>query len=94
MHCKILQIMIKSTKNRKGESLMSDNSEKVKKPIYKKWWFWLIIIIVVVAIAGSQGGTTTTGSNSTSSTKDLAYFTASTALSKTSSLVELNLYLM
>ena len=48
---------------------MSDNSEKVKKPIYKKWWFWLIIIIVVVAIAGSQGGTTTTGSNSTSSTK-------------------------
>lgn len=48
---------------------MSDNSEKVKKPIYKKWWFWLIIVIVVVAIASSQGGTTTTGSNSTSSTE-------------------------
>ena len=48
---------------------MSDNSEKVKKPVYKKWWFWLIIVIVVVAIASSQGGTTTTGSNSTSSTE-------------------------
>lgn len=48
---------------------MSDNSEKVKKPIYKKWWFWLIIVIVVGVIASSQGGTTTTGSNSTSSTE-------------------------
>ena len=26
---------------------MSDNSEKVKKPIYKKWWFWLIVIIII-----------------------------------------------
>lgn len=49
---------------------MSDNSEKVKKPIYKKWWFWLIIIIVIGAIAGSSANnssTTTTGSNSNSS---------------------------
>ena len=38
---------------------MSDNSEKVKKPIYKKWWFWLILIVVVIAIAGSQGETST-----------------------------------
>lgn len=48
---------------------MSDNSEKVKKPIYKNWWFWLILFVVVIAIAGSQGGTTTTGSNTTSSTE-------------------------
>src|SRR5690625_1412637 len=28
-----------------------DMSEKVKKPLYKKWWIWLIAIIVVFAIA-------------------------------------------
>lgn len=30
-------------------------SEKVKKPLWKKWWFWLIVVLVVAAI-GNQGG--------------------------------------
>lgn len=42
-------------KNNKGEIDMNNNSEKGKKPVYKKWWFWIIIIIVIIAIATSQG---------------------------------------
>ncbi len=29
------------------------NTQKTKKPIYKKWWFWLIVGIVFVSIASS-----------------------------------------
>ena len=47
---------------------MAENSEKSKKPIYKKWWFWIIIIIAVVAIGGSQSGKLKTTNSNTSST--------------------------
>ena len=30
------------------------DTEKIKKPIYKKWWFWIIIVLLVVVI-GSNG---------------------------------------
>lgn len=30
------------------------DTEKIKKPIYKKWWFWIIIVLLVVGI-GSNG---------------------------------------
>lgn len=46
---------------------MAENSEKSKKPIYKKWWFWIIIIIAVVAIGGSQSGKLKTTNSNTSS---------------------------
>lgn len=53
---------------------MSDNSEKVKKPIYKKWWFWLIIIILVIAIVGSgssnNNSSTQTSTSSSSTSTD------------------------
>ena len=53
---------------------MADNSEKVKKPIYKKWWFWLIIVIVVVAISSSgssnDNSSTPTGTLSSSNSTD------------------------
>lgn len=39
---------------------MSDNNEKVKKTIYKKWWFWLIIVIVIIALSGSSEDVNTT----------------------------------
>ena len=49
---------------------MSDNSEKVKKPIYKKWWFWLIVVIVVVAISSSSNDTNTTNPTSSSTSTE------------------------
>ena len=37
------------------------DTEKIKKPIYKKWWFWIIIVLLVIVI-GSNG----TSDNNTS----------------------------
>lgn len=31
-------------------------SQKLKKPIYKKWWFYVIVAVVVIAIAGRISG--------------------------------------
>lgn len=38
---------------------MSENTENIKKPIYKKWWFWLIIAFIVILALGSSGENTT-----------------------------------
>ena len=37
-------------------------TQKVKKPIYKKWWFWLIIVIVLF---GGRSGSRATRSTAT-----------------------------
>lgn len=53
---------------------MTEDTEKVKKPIYKKWWFWIIIVILVIVI-GSTGAnnnpskTTLTSGSTTTDTK-------------------------
>lgn len=48
---------------------MAEHSEKVKKPIYKKWWFWLIVVIILVGIfGGSSDNTTNTNDSTTTST--------------------------
>lgn len=44
------------------------DTEKVKKPIYKKWWFWLIVVIVIISIA--VGGSSNT-SNKYKKNKDV-----------------------
>lgn len=42
---------------KKGSITMAKgSSEKVKKPIYKKWWFWVIIVVLVFGVFGSLGG--------------------------------------
>ncbi len=54
----------------------AEKSEKIKKPIYKKWWFWLIIVIAVIGIASSSSDTqtptktTSSGSVATSTTQE------------------------
>ena len=57
--------------------MMSDNSENIKKPIYKKWWFWLIIVIVIVTISNSSNDnnttTSTSSSNYTEQTENIEY---------------------
>lgn len=45
-------------------------SEKVKKPIYKKWWFYLVLILVVGAIGGALGDDEPTQKNDTPETSD------------------------
>jgi len=30
-------------------------SEKVKKPLWKRWWFWVIAIIIIGAVANPGG---------------------------------------
>ena len=35
--------------------MAKNTTDKVKKPIFKKWWFWAIIIVLVVGIFGSGG---------------------------------------
>lgn len=44
------------------------DSEKIKKPIYKKWWFWVLIIVVIVAIGGNSSNTPNTTSTSNNNT--------------------------
>lgn len=31
-------------------------SNKIKKPIFKRWWFWLIIVVIGIAALGANGG--------------------------------------
>jgi hypothetical protein len=44
-------------------------TEKVKKPIFKKWWFWVLVVVFIIIAAASCGGndenSTATGDNST-----------------------------
>lgn len=35
--------------------MTTKQSNKPKKPLYKKWWFWVIIVIVLAAIGSSAG---------------------------------------
>lgn len=35
---------------------MTENTEKIKKPFYKKWWVWVIAAIVLFGVIGSMGG--------------------------------------
>ena len=44
-------------------------SQKVKKPIFKKWWFWTIIVILIIGIAASSSEDSDTNTtNDTNST--------------------------
>ena len=36
--------------------MAKEKTEKVKKPIYKKWWFWVLIVLLVFGLFGSLGG--------------------------------------
>lgn len=38
-------------------------TEKVKKPIYKKWWFWLIVVLIIGAIGANLEEDETTQGN-------------------------------
>lgn len=33
-----------------------ENTEKNKKPIYKKAWFWILIALVIIIVMGTTGG--------------------------------------
>ena len=33
----------------------TETTEKVKKPIYKKWWFWVIVVLLVFGLYGMGG---------------------------------------
>lgn len=43
---------------------MSENSEKIKKPIYKKGWFWLIVILFIIYIIASNSSSPSTQTTS------------------------------
>ena len=58
-----------------GETV--NGTQKVKKPIFKKWWFWLIIVIALIGIiSGASGGNseegTTTANNEQTTTANAA----------------------
>ena len=51
---------------------MSD-TEKTKKPIYKKWWFWVIVVLLVAIIgAGGSSNNTNTSTSTNSYQKNTA----------------------
>ena len=41
------------------------DTEKTKKPIYKKWWFWVIIVILVIMIGSGDSSNNTNSSGNT-----------------------------
>lgn len=41
------------------------DTEKTKKPIYKKWWFWVIVVLLVIIIGTGGSSNTTNTSTST-----------------------------
>lgn len=43
---------------------MSENSEKIKKPIYKKGWFWLIVILFIIYLIASNSSSPSTQTTS------------------------------
>lgn len=42
-----------------------ETTDKIKKPIYKKWWFWVIIALLVLGLFGCQGGSDEESANVT-----------------------------
>ena len=43
------------------------DTEKTKKPIYKKWWFWVIVVLLVAIIGAGGSSNNTNTSRSTNS---------------------------
>ena len=39
------------------------DTEKIKKPIYKKWWFWIIIVLLVIVIGSNGSSDNNTSTN-------------------------------
>ncbi len=49
------------------------DTEKTKKPIYKKWWFWVIVVLLVAIIgAGGSSNNTNTSTSTNSYQKNTA----------------------
>lgn len=48
-------------------------SEKVKKPLYKRWWVWVVAVIIVLGVAGNlsekNNNTSTSGNTPTNTEK-------------------------
>ena len=46
------------------------DTEKTKKPIYKKWWFWVIVVLLVAIIGAGGSSNNTNNSQSSENIKD------------------------
>ena len=58
------------------------DTEKIKKPIYKKWWFWIIIVLLVVVIGsnGSSDNNTSTSNYQKDTTVEITVATVPIAV--------------
>lgn len=51
-------------------AIIKRNTEKVKKPIFKRWWFWGIIAVLLIGIIGGGGSSSDDKNNNKEETKE------------------------